>query len=271
MAGLIGVAAESLAATLFPADCRLCRAPLIHLSRLPVCPECLAQVVPISGPVCAVCGERLFSPHAAAASVPLCGMCGRAAPPYVKAVAFGGYDGNLRELIHLLKYERVLPAAQVLGEYLAGALEGLGTELTERPVLVPVPLDQERLRERGFNQAERIAEAALGRLRVRGREWHQVELNAGALRRVRATLSQTGLTRHQRRANLRGAFSVPRPEAVAGRDVVVVDDVFTTGTTASECARVLRRAGARSVFVATVARVMKGEGGSLSQGPKPQA
>ncbi|HXE91391.1 MAG TPA: ComF family protein [Terriglobales bacterium] len=253
------MAAESLAATLFPADCRLCKAPLSNLSRLPVCPDCLAQVVPISGAVCTVCGERLFSPHAAAARVPLCGMCGRVAPPYVKAVAFGGYDGNLRELIHLLKYERVLPTADALGRFLAGAMEELGAELTERPVAVPVPLDNVRVRERGFNQAERIARAALHRLRSRNRAWEKVELDAGALRRVRPTQSQTGLTRHQRRANLRGAFAVPRPEAVKGRDVVVVDDVFTTGTTASECARVLRRAGARSVYVATVARVMKGE------------
>jgi ComF family protein len=167
----------------------------------------------------------------------------------------------------------VLPAAEALGEYLAKAMEGLGTELTERPVLVPVPLDRERFRERGFNQAERIAKAALGRLRVCSRDWDRIELNAAALRRVRATQSQTGLTRHQRRANLRGAFSVPRPEAVAGRDVVVADDVFTTGTTASECARVLRRAGARSVFVATVARVMKGAAGDgqfLPRGLKPE-
>ena len=259
------MAAESLAATLFPADCRLCKAPLSNLSRLPVCPECLAQVAPLTGPVCAVCGERLFSPHAAQASVPLCGMCGRAAPPYVKAVAFGSYDGNLRELIHLLKYQRVLPAAGALGRFLAGAMEKMGAELTERPLVVPVPLERQRLRERGFNQAERVARAALGRLRSRG-DWDSAELETNALQRVRPTQSQTGLTRHQRRANLRGAFAVMQPEAVAGRDVVVVDDVFTTGTTAAECARVLRRAGARSVLVATVARVMKGETGSSNEG-----
>ncbi len=268
----MGAAAESLAATLFPADCRLCKAPLANLSRLPVCPECLDHVASLTGPVCAVCGERLFG-AGATATVPLCGMCGRAAPPYVKAVAYGSYDGNLRELIHLLKYERVLPAADALGGFLAVAMEGLGAELTARPVAVPVPLDKQRLRARGFNQADRIARAALGRLRGHRGTWQQVELDTDGLRRVRPTQSQTGLTRHQRRANLRGAFAVAEPERIAGQDVVIVDDVFTTGTTASECARVLRRAGARSVFVATVARVTKGAAGDgqfLPQGLKPE-
>jgi predicted amidophosphoribosyltransferase len=79
------------------------------------------------------------------------------------------------------------------------------------------------------------------------------------MRRKRATDSQTGLTRHQRRENIRGAFELRKPQRVKGRDVILVDDVFTTGTTATECARVLRRAGAARVFVATVARVLKAE------------
>jgi predicted amidophosphoribosyltransferase len=86
-----------------------------------------------------------------------------------------------------------------------------------------------------------------------------VELNTTALGRTRETQSQTGLTRHQRRLNLRGAFVAARPEQIAGREIILVDDVYTTGTTAYECARVLRRAGAAEVYVATAARVLKGE------------
>ena len=115
-----------------------------------------------------------------------------------------------------------------------------------------MPLHRERLRQRGFNQAELLARAAQRCLGARCR------VDAGILRRARATDSQTGLTRHQRRANVRGAFRVTRP-AVADQTIVVIDDVFTTGITASECARVLMRAGAKQVFVATVARVLKGE------------
>lgn len=119
-------------------------------------------------------------------------------------------------------------------------------------VLVPVPLHRTRLRQRGFNQAELIARAAM---RVR-RPDSRLFL-CPVLERKRETTSQIGLTSHQRRENLRGAFGVLHPEAVKGREVLVVDDVYTTGATVSECARVLRRAGATKVWVATVARTLK--------------
>ena len=247
-------AARSLFAVLFPADCRLCGAPLTTISRLPVCPECLESIRPIEEPVCALCGERLWS-EAAAQANELCGMCRRAQPFFDKAIAFGSYDGGLRGLIHLLKYDQVRPAAAVLGRMLAGKIEELRPQFgPEPPLVAPVPLHRSRMWQRGFNQAEEIARRALKQ--VKG-----LKLEPLLMSRRRATESQTGLTRHQRRANIRGAFRVRRPKAVAGCDVILVDDVFTTGTTAGECARVLRRAGARRVFVVTVARVLR---------PRPQ-
>jgi ComF family protein len=187
-----------------------------------------------------------------------CGLCQRARLPFAKAVSYGSYDGALRGLIHLLKYDRVRPAGGVLGGMLAEALAGLKFAETEKTALVvPVPLSAGRERLRGFNQATEIARAALEHWSRRG--GRTMELNTSALRRTRETQSQTGLTRHQRRANLRGAFLAARPEQIAGREIILVDDVYTTGTTASECARVLRRAGAAEVYVATAARVLKGE------------
>ena len=117
--------AESLFATLFPSDCRLCGTPLINISRLPVCRPCLADVRRIKGNVCSVCGERVFSPYALGAGETRCGLCRRLEPPFVKAVAYGSYDGGLRELIHLLKYEQVRPAAVVLGRMLAETVSGM--------------------------------------------------------------------------------------------------------------------------------------------------
>jgi ComF family protein len=121
--------------------------------------------------------------------------------------------------------------------------------------VIPVPLHRSKLRQRGFNQAELVAHLALKLSSARDRYL----LCSDGLERVRETQSQTGLTRHQRRENLRGAFRVKHPEQVSGREILLVDDVFTTGTTASECARILRRAGATRVWVATVARTLKNE------------
>jgi ComF family protein len=182
-------------------------------------------------------------------------MCQKKAPPFAQAVAHGSYSENLRELIHLLKYEQVLPAANVLGEFLADALTKLEPNLGEdRVYVVPVPLHKSKRTQRGFNQAELIARSALKR-----KHPERFVLKPVLLERLRPTESQIGLTRHQRRENIRGAFGVLHGEEIAGREVLLVDDVFTTGATVSECARVLLRAGASKVWVATVARTLKME------------
>jgi len=220
---------------------------------------------PIGAGVCSVCGERLFSPHTRLAdlskdslsgdhSEPKCGLCRRIEPAFVRAVAYGSYEGGLRELIHLLKYSGVRPAANVLGRMLAEAIAELELESRANSALViPVPLHRARFREREFNHAEQIARIAIKLSPASDR----LQLCPSVLERKRETQSQTGLTRHQRRVNVRGAFGVARPEAVKGREVLLVDDVYTTGATVSECARVLRRAGATQVWVATVARTLK--------------
>jgi ComF family protein len=213
---------------------------------------------PISGGLCSICGERLISPHAFAGGhgEVRCGLCQRMEQPFAKAVAYGSYDGGLRDLIQLLKYQQVRPAANVLGRMLAEVIGSLEPSLEEGVVpIVSVPLYSAKFRQRGFNQAELMAKMALKLMPTR----NHYSLSGDTLERVRETQSQTGLTRHQRRENLRGAFGVKHPEKVSGREVLVVDDVFTTGTTVSECARMLRRAGATRVWVATAARTLKAD------------
>jgi ComF family protein len=264
--GWAGQITESLFAVLFPSDCRICGTQLVKISRLPVCQECLDAMRPIGGGVCAICGERLFSSYALADSEgePRCGLCRRIEPAFSRAVAYGSYESGLRELIHLLKYGGVRPAANVLGRMLAEAIASLEPDLpAESLAVVPVPLHRTKLRQRGFNQAELIARAAL----KIGPQTDRLRLCAGALERKRETASQIGLTSHQRRENLRGAFEVAQPESVKAREVLVVDDVFTTGATVSECARVLRRAGATKVWVATVARTLKISAQHVEIGP----
>jgi ComF family protein len=174
-------------------------------------------------------------------------------PPFERAVAYGSYDSELRDLIHLLKFQQVRPASAVLGRMLAETIANLEQTMPVGKIaVVPVPLHKRKQAQRGFNQAEMIARGALKQLSRPKR----FDLCTGVLVR-RETGSQIGLTRHQRRENLRGAFAVSDPTRILNSDILLVDDVFTTGTTASECARVLLRAGAARVWVATVARTLK--------------
>jgi ComF family protein len=183
-----------------------------------------------------------------------CLLCQRVDPPYERVVAFGSYDGGLRDLIHVLKFQQVRPAAVVLGRMLAEAIANLEQVMpVGRIAVVPVPLHKRKQAQRGFNQAEMIARGALRKL-VRPKRF---ELCTGVLVRRRETDSLIGLTSHQRCENVRGAFAVSDPTRIVKRDILLIDDVLTTGTTASECARVLIRAGAARVWVATVARTLK--------------
>lgn len=268
--------AATLFFTLFPADCRICGSPLIKVSRLPVCETCLIALTPLQESYCTVCGEALHVPayfdrlaadrgeterlEADRIEVETrCLLCQRTDPPFERAVAYGSYDGELRDLIHLLKSQQVRPAAAFLGRMLAETIANLeqampvGTLFSSKITVIPVPLYTRKQAQRGFNQAEMIARDALKRL-LRPKRF---DLCPGVLLRRRETGSQIGLTRHQRRENMRGAFAVSDPTRILNRDIVLIDDVYTTRTTASECVRVLRRAGGARVWVAKVARTLK--------------
>ena len=244
---------RSVFSVLFPSDCRLCRTPLNNISRIPVCTECLEAIQPVRAPQCVVCGDRLASAQLLVGDG-RCHGCRDFGPDFDRAMSFGEYESGLRGLIHLLKYESVLPVASVLGGMLAPVIKELLPACGDSPPLVvPVPLHKSKRSDRGFNHAEVIARAAVKRLSRR------VELATGILVRQRATISQVGLTREQRIENMRDAFRVRDRQQVRGRTVILVDDVMTTGTTLSECARVLKKAGAERVLAATVARVLQGK------------
>ena len=188
---------------------------------------------------------------------PLCGLCRQKAPHFRRAVAYGPYEGSLRDLVHLLKYQGIRPAARLLGRFMSQSVMQAGW--AAGLVVIPVPLASAKRRARGFNQAEEIARAF-----CREQGGNRIQLETTSLQRTRETVSQTGLSREQRQANLRGAFTVSSREKVQGRTILLVDDVMTTGATAGECARVLLRAGAKEVFVATVARATREMDGALA-------
>ena len=165
----------------------------------------------------------------------------------------------MREAIHALKYDRLHRAARPLGRMLAETIAQLAGEAPPELLVVPVPLHRLKYAQRGFNQARSLAVEALRFLRKSHPEWG-LTLAASTLMRLRATASQAGLTPRQRRLNVRGAFSVSDRKQVAGRDVLVIDDILTTGATARAAAKALMDAGAASVWVATLARAQRAAG-----------
>jgi ComF family protein len=217
---------------------------------------------PQTGTLCTCCGEDLgiadLSVPRETEPNPLCQPCRLAAPAFVKAVAYGEYNGQLRSLVHLLKYEGMQPIAGRLGKLLADSLEEFArsAEAPWQMLVIPVPMHPLKQRKRGYNHAELLARAAIAEMRRRHPQY-ALRLQTGLLKRVRVTVSQAGLTNHQRRQNLRGAFFAPRPGSLAGKHVLLIDDIYTTGATARACSRVLRNAGAASVRVATVARAQR--------------
>jgi ComF family protein len=159
----------------------------------------------------------------------------------------------MKAAIHALKYDRLHSAARGLGGMLAEAIGQLAVEAPPEMLVVPVPLHRSKLAERGFNQARSLAGHALKTLCKTHPQW-RLTLASSTLMRLRATKSQAGLTPRQRRLNVRGAFTVSAPVAVAGKHILVIDDIFTTGATARAAAKTLMEAGAVSVCVATLAR-----------------
>ncbi len=189
----------------------------------------------------------------------LCTPCRMVPPAFDRAVAYGVYKDELREMLHLLKYDGVRSLARPLAAKLAQAILMLEREegWTGRANVISVPLFAASRKQRGFNQAEALADDAIAVLRKIRPGWN---LNAkhGLLKRVKATESQFNLSDKGRRRNLVGAFKVfDETNALAGADVLLIDDIYTTGATSRACSQALQRAGARHVWVATLARAQK--------------
>jgi ComF family protein len=159
----------------------------------------------------------------------------------------------MKDAIHALKYDGLHPAARGLGRMLAEAIAQLAADAPAEMLVVPVPLHRSKYNQRGFNQARSLAIYALDYLRKSHPAW-RLTLASSTLMRLRATESQAGLTFRQRRLNVSGAFTVSDPAAVNMKHILVIDDIFTTGATARAAAQALVRAGAASVWVATLAR-----------------
>ena len=254
----VRAALDDLVTTLYPTDCRVCGGPLLRAGLSPICDGCVDGVSTQSMTLCVHCGEALDMEGVRfAGQFPveglLCSPCRIVPPEFERAVAYAVYQDELREMVHLLKYERMRSLAKPLGRLLARAIEMLEDEAGRELLVVAVPLFPAKERERGYNQAVLMSDAALVELKKSRPEWNLTAAH-GVIRRVKDTKSQFGLTPKGRRRNLQGAFAVGDRVTLAGREVLLVDDIYTTGATARACAQVLRRAGASKVWVATASR-----------------
>ena len=230
-----------LFSVVFPDDCRVCGQPLHEISRIPVCAACLSEPQPlIAEYFCISCRAPFLNPH------PLdetgrCALCRLGLAGFDAVYSYGSYEGTLRKLIHLFKYGKIRPLARPFGDLLSRVVP----REQRFDCVVPMPLHWRRRWERGFNQSELLA-------REIARRWNVPLLQA--VKRVKATASQAGLTNAKRRANVSGAFDMRRGLRLHGARVLLVDDVLTTGASAAACARVLKRAGAAHVALLAVAR-----------------
>jgi len=234
MAGLLELA--------FPPVCMTCGGS-VQTGRRHLCNECLDRIVRIGHPLCTICGKPFMT---AGDTDHLCGACMNSRPPFAEARSFGVYGGVLLDALHLFKYTHRTALSSVLSG-LAARHDWGDFDPGRYNMMVPVPLFKGRLYERGFNQAMLLC-------RGLGDAWG-IDVEEAVLARTRRTAPQTRLTPAERERNVRGAFAVTGG-AVKGKRILLVDDVYTTGATVTECSRVLMDAGAGEVGVLTIARVV---------------
>jgi ComF family protein len=242
---------SSLLEILLPATCPLCGEAAAHAhprSKIPtgetggLCESCLCGFKRISGPLCSLCGAPFVT---TAGADHLCASCIKAKRvPYDKARSALIYHANAPRAIKLFKYHGLF----TLRPAFSALLYPLLLEFIDTELIVPVPLHKSRLRHRGFNQSLILAKIVAKRLNKK--------LDYTTLKRTRLTKPQTELKGEERRRNVRGAFELKDNALVKGKRVLLVDDVYTTGATITECARVLKRANAE-VSVLTLARTAR--------------
>ncbi len=227
---------NTLMYTLYPNRCVLCHDFCQHA--LALCDACQRHELKHLSQVCTRCGHLSLS-HAGS-----CGYCLSHDNPFDGFFSPYQYQGALREFIRQLKYDGELTHAKLLGLLLAKALKAThGDTLSSLDAIVPTPLHPSRLRERGFNQAALVARFVGSKIKLPvTQDW---------LHRTKATPMQAGLSRAKRLRNVKNAFSAHSD--VGGKQILLLDDVFTTGTTLRECASALKRQGAQTIIACTLA------------------
>ncbi len=231
---------RAVASLFYPALCAVCSEPIGYDDYL--CSACKGKAPRIKPPFCATCSQPFDGAITEAFS---CANCGQRDLHFVAAVAAYRSRGVVRKIMHDFKYGHQIHLRHPVAEWLIETLDDPRLRGRRFDLVIPVPLHPTRKRERGFNQAELLAQLLSARAGL---------VMNNALERIRYTTTQTAFDRAERMENLRDAFRLRKKAHVRGLRVLLIDDVLTTGSTLSECARVLKAAGAISVHAATAAR-----------------
>jgi len=206
-----------------------------------ICANCKQGINFILGAVCTICGlpfiSKESSPH-------MCGECIKKKPRFSMARSIAEYNGVLLDAIHRFKYNAKTSLAKPLALLMAEKLP-----LNSYNVIVPVPLHKKRLKERGFNQSLLLAKEISRK--------QNVPVDYLNLKRLRYTEPQINLKGEERLKNIKDAFAVENARVFKNQKILLIDDVYTTGATVVECSKVLKKAGAKGVFVLTLARVCR--------------
>ncbi len=239
--------ADAFLNVLYPQSCFICNAPVVHQRECGVCGNCWHRALQlrITSPWCACCGLPVlgFDPG----SGHLCSDCITDPPAFSAARSYGYYQAELSRIVQQLKFRGARNLVGLLGPLMASAFLD-SWKRDEIDLIVPVPLHKKRRRERGFNQSELLA-SSIGTILA-------IPVRHGAVRRIRQTAPQVGLSDSERVDNVRGAFDCTRPAEIRGGRVLLVDDVMTTGATVRSVVQAIVRAGAARVSVLTLARAV---------------
>ncbi|MBI4394737.1 MAG: ComF family protein [Candidatus Omnitrophica bacterium] len=232
---------RSLLRILYPAACALCRIPLV-LEETYLCRTCILKIEPLKDPKCIKCAHPL-PPYGTYKS--LCSACRSARPYYDRGFALVPYEEPVKSIFHQIKFGKKLWLLKIFTKILHRFSKSI--DLKNYELIVPVPLDRSRRRERGFNQAYVIAQ-----MLKRSAQTSSIQISE--LLRKRRTLPQSQLRREERLSHLKGAFSLRKREGANGRQILLVDDIVTTGSTINECAKTLKENGAERVDFFAIAR-----------------
>jgi len=235
----------ALAELLFPSLCLTCGRILLERRAHFLCPECSSGIRFIVSPLCPICGIPFPAEEGPDHT---CGDCILSHRHIGAARSLGVYEAVLLNAIYAFKYGGNLTLGEKLGQLMADHLYP-SFRIEDYSLIIPVPLHPRRLRQRGFNQSVILARQIAKR---RG-----VAMDFRALRRIVDTESQAGLKKEERRSNIRKAFDISGPEGIRGKRILLVDDVYTTGSTLAECARILLKGGADAVGALTLARAIQ--------------